>query len=102
MSSEAVGIGTPLPAGISGHDRRWAVLQWLSVKLRDGSHSEILRSAKRVESFVVGSTVSRQHLDAATSNVDAIEPASHKGGVRLSAREERDDEADIPAWMDRR
>ena len=102
MSSEAVGIGTPLPAGISGHDRRWAVLQWLSVKLQDTSHGEILRAARKFESFVAGNLEVRQLSDAVISKVDEIEPSASKFSVGPAVREEREDEVDIPAWMDRR
>ena len=48
MSQEDVGIGEPSPTGTSGLERRWAILRWLSVKMHDAPHGEILEAAKRL------------------------------------------------------
>lgn len=100
MSSEAVGIETP--ADISAHDRRWAILQWLSVKLHDAPHGETLQAAIRFEAFVSGNIVGRQLPNTAISKINEIEPSAAEIGVGSAVRESKGDELAIPEWMDRR
>ncbi len=45
MSDAQASIVEPSPPGISEKDRRWAILQWLSVKLVDAPYDKILEIA---------------------------------------------------------
>lgn len=60
MSQEAVGLVEPSPIGISDQERRWAILRWLSVKLGDASHGDILEAAERFEEFVAEKIAGRK------------------------------------------
>ncbi len=87
MSNDAVGIGEPSPPGISEKDRRWAILQWLSVKLQQAPYEEILDAARRFEEYIVGDIEGRPVSEAAISNIAKLDPAASKI-VAASAKEE--------------
>ena len=87
MSNDAVGIGEPSPPGISEKDRRWAILQWLSVKLQQAPYEEILDAARRFEEYIVGDIEGRQVSEAAISNIAKLDPTASKI-VSASAKEE--------------
>ena len=68
MSDASASIVEPSPPSISKEDRRWAILQWLSVKLVDAPHEEILKAAGDFEDYVFRDVkgrakVSRQMAD---------------------------------------
>ena len=75
MSKDAIGIGEPSPPGISAKDRRWAILQWLSVKLPQAPYEEILDAARQFEEYIVGDIegpeVSEEAIDNIAKNVDS-------------------------------
>ena len=78
MSQEVVGIGEPAPSGTSEQERRWAILRWLSVKLHDESHGEILEAAERFEEFVAGEVAGQKLSDEALSKIEKIEAVAGK------------------------
>ncbi len=78
MSQEVVGIGEPSPPGISEQDRRWAILRWLSVKLPDAPHGEILEAAEQFEAFVVGEVVGQKLSKEALSKIEKAEATASK------------------------
>ncbi len=75
MSKDAIGIGEPSPPGISAKDRRWAILQWLSVKLPQAPYEEILDAARQFEEYIVGDIegpeVSEEAIDNIAKNLDS-------------------------------
>ena len=87
MSNETIGIGEPSPPGISAKDRRWAILQWLSVKLQQAPYEEILDAAREFEDYIVGDIEGRQVSESAISNIAKLDPAAGKI-VAASAKEE--------------
>ena len=91
MSNDAIGIGEPSPPGISAKDRRWAILQWLSVKLQQRPYEEILDAARQFEEYISGDTQGRQVSEEAVSNISKLDPAAGKT-VPASAREEEKSE----------
>lgn len=91
MSNDAIGIGEPSPPGISAKDRRWAILQWLSVKLQQASYEEILDAARQFEDYIVGDIEGRQVSEEAISNIAKLDPAASKI-VAASAKEEKPSE----------
>ncbi len=78
MSQEVVGIGGPPPTGTSEQERRWAILRWLSVKLNDESHGEILEAAGRFEEFVVGEVAGQKVSKEALSKIEKVEATASK------------------------
>ncbi len=78
MSQEDVGIGGPAPTGTSEQERRWAILQWLSVIMNGESQSEILESAERFEKFVVGEVVGQKLSEEALSKIENVERTASK------------------------
>ena len=73
MSQEDVGIGEPSPTGTSGQERRWAILRWLSVKMHDAPHDEILEAAERFEEFVAAEVAGQKLSREALSTIDKLE-----------------------------
>lgn len=78
MSNDAPGIGEPSPPGISAKDRRWAILQWLSVKLQSSSYEEILAAARQFEDYITGDIEGRQVSESAISNIARLDPVAGK------------------------
>ncbi len=78
MSQEDAGIGEPSPTGTSEQERRWAILRWLSVKLNDESHGEILEAAEQFEQFVVGQVVGQKLSKEALSKIEKAEATASK------------------------
>ncbi len=78
MSTDAIGIGEPSPPGISAKDRRWAILQWLSVKLQSSSYEEILEAARQFEEYISGDVEGRQVSESAISNIAKLDPVAGK------------------------
>ncbi len=78
MSQQVVGIGEPSPTGISEQGRRWAILRWLSVKLLDASHGDILEAAERFEEFVAAEVAGQKLSKEALSKIEKIESAVGK------------------------
>ncbi len=78
MSQEVVGIEEPSPPWISEKDRRWAILRWLSEKLPDAPHGEILEAAKRFEEFVAGEVAGKRVSKEAISKIEGIESTASK------------------------
>ena len=91
MSNDAIGIGEPSPPGISAKDRRWALLQWLSVKLPQAPYEEILDAARQFEEYIVGDIEGRQVSEEAIDNSAKPDPAVSKI-VTASAKEEEPSE----------
>lgn len=77
VSSEAGGIGDASP-GISSKDRRWAILQWLSMKLPEAPPNLILEASRDFEAFVVGNVIDQEVSDAAVSSIRKLDPAVGK------------------------
>ncbi len=77
MSSETGGIGDASP-GISSKDRRWAILQWLSMKLPEAPPNLILEASRDFEAFVVGNVVGQEVSDAAVESIRKLDPAVSK------------------------
>lgn len=82
MSQAAVGLAEPSPAGISGQERRWAILRWLSVKLGDAPHGGILEAAESFEDFVAAQVAVPKRPKEAPSKIGA--PKIEK--IRATAR----------------
>ena len=78
MSQEVVGIEEPSPPGISEKDRRWAILLWLSAKMPDAAHGEILEAAKRFEEFVAGEVAGKKVSKEAIEKIEKIELTAGK------------------------
>ncbi len=78
MSQEVVGIGGSAPTGTSEQERRWAILRWLSVKMNDESHGEILEAAERFEDFVSGEVVGQKLSVEALSKIEKAEATASK------------------------
>ncbi len=76
MSNDQASIVEPSPPGISEKDRRWAILQWLSVKLVDSPHEKILEAARDFEDHIVGNVAGRNISDDAISNITKLDPAA--------------------------
>ena len=74
MSDVKASIVEPSPAGISKEDRRWAILQWLSVKMVDAPHEEVLKAACDFEDFIVRDVADRDISDNAISSITMIDP----------------------------
>ena len=77
VSSETGGIGDASP-GISSKDRRWAILQWLSMKLPEAPPNLILEASRDFEAFVVGNVVGQEVSDAAVASIRKLDPAVSK------------------------
>ncbi len=73
MSQEDVGIGEPSPTGTSGQERRWAILRWLSVKMHDAPHDEILEAAERFDKFVAAEVAGQKLSKEALSKIEKVE-----------------------------
>ncbi len=86
MSNDQASIVEPSPPGISEKDRRWAILQWLSVKLVDAPHDKILEAASDFEDYIVGNVAGRTSDDA-ISNVTKLDPTA---GQILAAAAKKD------------
>ena len=82
MSDAQASIVEPSPAGISKEDRRWAILQWLSVKMADAPHEEILKAACNFEDYIVRDVAGRGISDKAISSIKTVDP---KAGQILAA-----------------
>ena len=98
MSSESVGIGEPSP-GISSKDRRWAILQWLSVKMPEATPNIILEAARDFEVYIVGNVVGRDISEAAVASIRKLDPAVGKI-VAAAAEEGPSDSPDLTPWAD--
>ena len=75
MSSGACGIGDTSP-GISPKDRRWAILQWLSVKLPEAPPNLILEVSLAFEAYVVGDAGGQRGADVAVASIRKLDPAT--------------------------
>lgn len=73
MNQEDVGIGEPSPTGTSGQERRWAILRWLSVKMHDAPHDEILEAAERFDKFVAAEAAGQKLSKEALSKIEKVE-----------------------------
>ncbi len=82
MSDAQASIVEPSPSGISKEDRRWAILQWLSVKMIDSPHEEILKAAGDFEDYIVRDVADRVISDDAISSITKLDP---KAGQILAA-----------------
>lgn len=91
MSSDVIGIGEPSPPGISAKDRRWAILQWLSVKLQQAPYEDILDAARQFEDYISGDIEGRQVSEEAISNIAKLDPAAGKI-IAASVKEEEPSE----------
>ncbi len=87
MSNDQASIVEPSPPGISEKDRRWAILQWLSVKLVDAPHDKILEAASDFEDYIVGNVAGRNICDDAISNITKLDPTA---GQNLAAAAKKD------------
>ena len=102
MNQTAPGIVDQSPSGISEQERRWAILRWLSAKLHDTPHSDILDAANQFENFVAGQVAGQKLSKEAVSEIERIEPVASKI-IAQAAEVDADLEAmDPPEWMDRR
>ena len=81
MSDAQASIVEPSPTSISKEDRRWAILQWLSVKMADAPHEEILRAASDFEDYIVRDLADRDISNDAISSITKLDP---KAGQILS------------------
>ncbi len=102
MSQQVVGIGEPSPTGISEQGRRWAILRWLSVKLLDASHGDILEAAERFEDFVAGQVVGQKLSKEALSKIEKIEATAGKIVAGVAEADPDPEDSDIPKFLDRR
>ncbi len=102
MSQEVVGIGEPSPTGISEQERRWAILRWLSVKMHDASHGEILDAAVRFEEFLARQVAGQKLSKEAISKIEQTEPAAGKIVAGAAEAESDPEGVDPPKRMDRR
>ena len=75
VSSAAGGIGDA-SSDISSKDRRWAILQWLSVKLPEASPNLILEVSLEFEAFVVGDGVDQKDSDVAVASIRKLDPSA--------------------------
>lgn len=102
MSQEEVGIGEPSPTSISEQDRRWAILRWLSVKLNDEPHGDILEAADKFEDFVAGQVAGQKISKEALAKIKRIEPAAGKivAGAAVAGSDSEDLEP--PKFLERR
>ncbi len=91
MSSDVIGIGEPSPPGISAKDRRWAILQWLSVKLQQAPYEDILDAARQFEDYISGDIEGRQVSEEAISNIAKLDPVAGKI-IAASVKEEKPSE----------
>lgn len=78
MSQASVGIGEPFPIGVSDQERRWAILRWLSVKLGDAPHGDILDAAERLDEFVALNVAGRRLSKEALSKIEKIEETARR------------------------
>ena len=102
MSQEVVGIGEPSPTGISEQDRRWTILRWLSVKLDDSTHGDILEAAERFEDFVAGQVVGQKLSKEALSKIEKIEATAGKIVAGAAEADPDSEDSDPPKFLDRR
>ncbi len=91
MSNDLIGIGEPSPPGISAKDRRWAILQWLSVKLQESPYEDILDAARQFEEYVAGDIEGRELSEEAISNIAKLDPVAGKI-IAASVKEEKPSE----------
>ncbi len=82
MSEAQASIVEPSPAGISKEDRRWAILQWLSVKMANAPYEEILKAACDFEDYIVRDVAGRDISDNALSSIKTLDS---KAGQILAA-----------------
>ena len=78
MSDAQTSIVEPSPAGISKEDRRWATLQWLSVKMADAPHEIILKAARDFEDYIVRDVAGRDISNDAISSIAKLDPTAGK------------------------
>ena len=88
-SQKAVGIRAPPPSGISNQERRWAILRWLSIKLRDAPHGEVLEAAETCEAFVVVRIAGPRPSKEVLARIDKI-AASARRIISAAAEAELD------------
>ncbi len=69
MSQEAVALAEPPPTAISDQERRWAILRWLSAKLGDAPHGDILEAAESFEEFLAERVAGRKRSKATPSKI---------------------------------
>lgn len=69
MSQEAVALAEPPPTAISDQERRWAILRWLSAKLGDAPHGDILEAAECFEEFLAERVAGRKRSKATPSKI---------------------------------
>ncbi len=98
MSDAQASIVEPSSAGISKEDRRWAILQWLSVKMVDAPHEEILKAAGDFEDYIVRDVVGRDISDDAISSITKLDPKA--GQISSVTAKKKRDPASEPkrAW----
>lgn len=90
MSNDQASIVEPSPPGISEMDRRWAILQWLSVKLVNAPHDKILEAARDFEDYIAGNVAGRDISDGAISSITKLDP---KAGQILAAAAKKESDA---------
>ena len=87
MSDAQASIIEPSPPSISEKDRRWAILQWLSVKLVDAPYDKILETARDFEDYIVGNVAGRDISDDSISSITKLDT---KAGQILAAVAKRE------------
>ncbi len=102
MNQSASGIVDQSPSGISEQERRWAILRWLSAKLHDTPHSDILDAANQFENFVAGQVAGQKLSKEAVSEIERIEPVAGKIVAQAAEVETDPEDLEPPEWMDRR
>ncbi len=102
MRQEVVGIGEPFPTAISEQERRWTILRWLSGKLDDATHGDILEAAERCEDFVAGQIVGQKLSKEALSKIEKIEATAGKIVAGVAEADPDPEDSDIPKFLDRR
>ena len=94
MSDAQASIVEPSPTSISKEDRRWAILQWLSVKMADAPHEEILRAASDFEDYIVRDLAGRNISNGAISSITKLDPKA--GQILSAAAKKKSDSASEP------
>ncbi len=75
MNGSASGI-SDIGSGISTTDRRWAILQWLSVKLPEAPPNLILETSLAFEAFVIGDVAGQKDPSVAEASIRKLDPGA--------------------------
>lgn len=89
MSQNAVGIGEISQDGTRGDERRWAILLWLTNKMREAPHSEILEAATNFESFVTGDSAAQKPAEESAAKMERIKATA--GRIMANAADAESD-----------